>query len=80
MLDLVRVYTKRRGEEPNLAEALVLNREHNTVLDVCRAVHKDFEKSFRMANVWGRSAKHSPQKVGLGHALEDEDVIELIRN
>jgi small GTP-binding protein len=80
MLDLVRVYTKRRGEEPNLTEALVLSREHNTVLDVCRAVHKEFEKSFRMANVWGRSAKHSPQKVGLNHCMEDEDVIELIRN
>lgn len=79
-LDLVRVYTKRRGEDPNLTEALVLNREHCTILDVCRAVHKDFEKSFKMANVWGRSSKHSPQKVGLHHKLEDEDVVELIKN
>jgi ribosome-interacting GTPase 1 len=80
-LDLIRVYTKRRGEEPNLTEALVLNREHNTVLDVCRAIHKDFEKSFKMANVWGRSSKYAakPQKVGLTHRMEDEDVIELIR-
>ena len=78
-LDLVRIYTKRRGEDPNLNEALVLSREENTVLDVCRSIHKDFEKSFKMANVWGRSAKHSPQKVGLYHKLEDEDVIELIK-
>ena len=78
-LDLVRIYTKRRGADPNLTEALVLSREHNTILDVCRAIHKDFEKSFKMANVWGRSAKHSPQKVGLHHRLEDEDVVELIR-
>lgn len=79
-LNLIRIYTKRHGEQPNLTEALVLSREHNTILDVCRAIHKDFEKSFKQALVWGRSAKHSPQKVGLHHQLEDEDVVELVRN
>lgn len=77
-LDLVRVYTKRRGEDPNLSEALVLSQDHNTVQDCCRAIHKDFEKSFKQALVWGRSAKHSPQKVGLSHHLKDEDVICII--
>ena len=78
-LDLIRVYTKRRGDDPNLAEALVLSRDRCTVQWVCRSIHKDFEKGFRYAWVWGRSAKHSPQKVGLSHELQDEDVIELVR-
>jgi uncharacterized protein len=35
------------------------------VIDVCRAIHRDFEQNLKYANVWGRSAKHSPQRVGL---------------
>lgn len=31
-----------------------------------------------MALVWGRSAKHSPQRVGLQHEMCDEDVISLV--
>lgn len=63
-LNLVRVYTKRRAEPPNFNEALIL-RPGSTVVDVCRSVHRDFEHQFKYALVWGRSAKHVPQRVGL---------------
>ena len=78
-LDLLRVYTKRRGELPNLGEALVLSRDRASVLWVCRSIHKDFEKGLKYAWVWGSSVKHQPQKVGKDHILQDEDVIELVR-
>lgn len=77
-LNLVRVYTKRRGELPNFKEALIL-RSGASVLDVCRSIHRDFEKQFKWAYVWGKSAKHTPQRVGLSHVLNDEDVIQLIK-
>jgi len=77
-LNLVRVYTKRRGEPPSFQEPLVL-RTGATVTEVCRSIHKDFEKQFKCAYVWGRSAKHNPQLVGLSHSMEDEDVIQLIK-
>jgi len=35
------------------------------VADVCRSIHKDFVQQFKHAIVWGTSAKHQPQRVGL---------------
>jgi len=29
--------------------------------------------------VWGTSVKHNPQKVGIDHVLEDEDVVQIIK-
>lgn len=77
-LNLVRVYTKPKGEAPNFSEAIVL-RQGATIQDVCRAIHKDFENSFKAAYVWGRSTKFNPQKVGIDHVLLDEDVVQIIK-
>ncbi|KAG5860554.1 developmentally regulated GTP-binding protein [Encephalitozoon hellem] len=75
-LRLTRVYTKKKGMFPALDDPVVI-REGGTVRDLCAHIHKDFLLSFKHALVWGTSAKHSPQKVGLGHALEDEDVVQI---
>jgi len=28
--------------------------------------------------VWGKSAKHSPQRCGINHPLADEDVVQIV--
>lgn len=76
-LSLVRVYTRKKGDEPDFEKPVIL-REGSTVGDLCFKIHKDFGVNLRHAFVWGSSARHSPQKVGLGHVLEDEDVIQLV--
>jgi len=77
-LHLVRCYTKRRGDPPDFSSALVLQ-QGTTVQDLVTLIHKDLLAQFKYALVWGTSTKHTPQKVGLGHVLEDEDVIEIVK-
>ena len=56
----------------------VILRSGATIENICNYVHKDFKDQFKYALVWGTSAKHCPQRVGLKHAMEDEDVCQLM--
>lgn len=76
-LSLVRIYTKPKGSKPDLKEPSVLRQRKSSVEDVCNMIHRDFKTKFKYAMVWGTSVKHSPQKCGLGHRMNDEDVISL---
>lgn len=40
----------------------------------CNAIHRSILEQFKSAIVYGKSVKHQPQRVGLAHELEDEDV------
>jgi ribosome-interacting GTPase 1 len=78
-LGLLRIYTKRRRAAPNFDEALIVRRG-SSVADVCDAVHRGLRETFKHALVWGASARHVPQRVGLGHVVADEDVISIVSN
>ncbi|KAG1864630.1 P-loop containing nucleoside triphosphate hydrolase protein [Suillus subalutaceus] len=75
-LELVKVYTKKRGARPDLSDPVCL-RKGATIEDVCLGIHKSLVSNFRNGLVWGRSSKFSPhaQKVSLNHQLQDEDVV-----
>lgn len=77
-LDLIRIYTKRRGEYPNLKECDVF-KSGTSVEKVCRFIHKSLLDEFNYALVWGTSTKYNPQRVGLSHILQDEDVIQIVK-
>lgn len=75
-LNLMRIYLKKTGKEPDMGEPLILGRG-STVMDVCGKIHRDFSGNFRYARIWGPSAKFPGQRKGKGHALMDGDVVEL---
>jgi hypothetical protein len=76
-LRLIRIYTKRKGIEPDFTEALIV-RDKSTIEDVCDAIHRTLKESFKYALVWGASARHVPQRVGLSHVVADEDVVSIV--
>lgn len=76
-LNLIRVYTKRKGVDPDFTEALIV-RHGSTIEDVCDALHRSMKDSFKYALVWGASAKHVPQRCGLAHVVADEDVVSIV--
>ena len=53
-------------------------RSNSSIEDVCDAVHRTLKETFKYALVWGASARHVPQRVGLGHMVADEDVVSII--
>jgi hypothetical protein len=72
---LVRVFTRRPGssEEDPMAVA-----PGATIADVAGELHAELRASCRGANVWGPSARFPGQLVGRDHAVEEDDVIEVI--
>ncbi|MFP4057507.1 MAG: GTPase [Candidatus Brocadiia bacterium] len=75
LLQVVRVYCKEPGEEPDLEVPFVLGRG-STVVDLARAVHREFPDKLQYACVWG-SAKFDGLQVTRDHVLEDGDIVEL---
>ena len=76
-LHLIRVYLKPVGKQTDYNEPMII-RAGNTVEDVCRRLHRDFRRKFRYATISGPSAKHTAQKVGLTHRLQDGDVLTIV--
>lgn len=79
-LGLTRIYTKRRGAQPDLEDPVVLSqiRKGTSVKSLCSNVSTQMLRDFNFALVWGTSAKHSPQRCGLAHPLDDEDVVQIV--
>ncbi len=77
-LELINVFTKRRGEKADLEEAMVV-KKGITVGGVCERLHRDLRKNFRYAMIWGKSVKHPAQRVGLNHVVADGDIIQIVK-
>eukprot|EP00123_Amoebidium_parasiticum_P001625 comp12769_c0_seq1/m.7896 comp12769_c0_seq1/g.7896 ORF comp12769_c0_seq1/g.7896 comp12769_c0_seq1/m.7896 type:complete len:368 (-) comp12769_c0_seq1:44-1147(-) len=77
-LNMMRIYTKKRGQYPDFDEGIIM-RNGSTVEHVCHAIHRTLVSDFKYALVWGTSTKHNPQRVGLAHKLDNEDVVQIIK-
>jgi hypothetical protein len=70
-LDLIRIYTKPKGKDPDYEQPVIIQRIKSTVEDFCNKIHRNMIRDFRYAMVWGTSVKFNPQKVGKDHQLYD---------
>jgi len=75
MLKILRVYSKTPGKDVNRKDPYVF-RTGSTLVDMAKAVHKDFAQKLKFARIWGTN-KYQGQKVNRDYILEDEDIIEL---
>lgn len=75
MLGIIRVYTKEVGGEP--AKKPIVMRQGSKVIDVAKVVHSHLYKNFKIARIWGPSAKYDAEKVGADHELADGDIVEI---
>ncbi|MBZ3936345.1 OBG GTPase family GTP-binding protein [Methanimicrococcus blatticola] len=76
-LGFIRVYMKPQGEAADLEEPMIVLRGTD-IGQICDRLHKDFRRKFRFAYVWGKSAKHPGQRVGLEHKLMDKDIVSIV--
>ncbi len=74
-LQIIRVYSKAPGKEPDLTAPFVLKRG-STVEDFAGKVHKDFVDKLKIAKVWG-DVVFDGQMVQRDYILRDGDVVEL---
>jgi hypothetical protein len=74
-LEIIRVYSKPPGEEPDLSAPFVMEKG-GTVEDFATKVHQDFLQTLKSARIWGEGV-YDGQMVGRDHVLHDGDVVEL---
>lgn len=75
LLRVVRVYSKIPGKKAEKDSPFTL-KIGSTVMDMARAVHKDFSEKLQYARVWN-AAGLDGLRVNRDHVLSDEDVVEL---
>lgn len=74
-LEIIRIYSKPPGKEPDRHAPFVL-KKGGTVGDLAAKVHKDFLAKLKTARVWG-SGVYEGQLVSRDYVLRDGDVVEL---
>lgn len=74
-LEIIRVYTKAPGQQPDMGTPFVL-KQGETVVDLAYNIHRDFPNRLKNARIWG-SSKFDGQSVARDYVLEDGDIVEL---
>lgn len=78
--NMLRIYTKPKGKSPDYDGPVILHSAGNTTVEqFCNRLHKSIMAEFSHAFVWGKSAKHQPQRCGKDHLLLDEDIVQICK-
>jgi uncharacterized protein len=73
--EIIRVYTKTPGKNPDRKSPFVLPRD-STLEDLAAEIHKDFVEKLKFAKVWGKKV-FDGQMVQRDYVLSDGDVVEI---
>jgi uncharacterized protein len=76
-LRFIRVFVKPPGRPPDLEEPVIL-RLGDPVGALLKRLPAELDRTFRAAQVWGRSARFPGQTVGREHVLADEDIVTVV--
>ncbi len=74
-LGKILVYTKKPGQEADLKDPLVLNK-NDSIEKLAFLLHKDIAKNLKYAKLWG-SSKFPGQRVPKEYKLQNGDIVEL---
>lgn len=74
-LEIMRIYSKTPGKEPNMRAPFVMKRG-GTVEEFAREIHQDFYLQLKSSRVWGEGVFEG-QMVSRDHVLHDGDIVEL---
>jgi len=75
LLDIVRIYAKKPGKEPDMKEPFTLPRG-STVMDLAGSIHRELAENLKSARAWGPNV-YDGQNVHRSYELADKDIIEL---
>lgn len=76
LLRIVRVHSKVPGKKAETDSPFAL-KQGSTVMDMARAVHKDFAEKLDFARVWSRDGAVEGLRVNRDYVLRDKDIVEL---
>ena len=72
-LKLMRIYLKKKGQQPDFNSPLILKRGQK-IKDVVEKIFPE-DKETKQILLWGPSARFPGQQVSLSHQLQDEDIL-----
>lgn len=75
MAEVIRVYTKVPGKEPDLQQPFVVSKD-STLEDLAAKIHKDFVSKLKHAKIWGTAVRDG-QMVQRDYVMQDGDVVEM---
>jgi hypothetical protein len=75
MADIIRVFSKPPGKDPDLNQPFVLPRG-STLEELAGKIHKEFVTRLKFARIWGEGV-YDGQMIQRDHVLHDGDVVEI---
>lgn len=73
-LEIVRVYTKEPGKDPDFSDPVIL-KKGSVLMDAARHLHKDFARNLKYARLWNK--ENEGIRVAQDYQLQDEDTVEF---